>query len=307
MNIISKRLWFFIIAGVLALVCIISLATVGIKTGVEFSSGSILTVSFEQTVDQIALKEELATFGYEEALIQKTGSGDYVIRTPELNETARNTLVNELTDKFGKFEIKEFDSVSSMIALETARNAGIAVIVSAVAILLYIAWAFRKMPSPFKEGTCLVAGLVFDMLMALGIFSILGAIRGWQIDLMFVAGVLAVVGVSVDNTVVVFDRIRENMAKGISRDIEEVANFSVVETMGRSFNTSLTMLITLFALALFVGTPIQNFVVVLIIGIVSGIFTSICLSPELLVAWQKKNWGSLSGRATNMATVKAKI
>jgi preprotein translocase subunit SecF len=296
MNIMNKRLWYFLVAGIVAIVCIVSLATVGIKTGVEFSSGSILTIGFEKQVDESALTKELSDLGYKDIVIQQTGDGDYIIRTPELNESTKTQLVNGLTTKLGALSVKEFDSVSSMIASETTRNASIAVVIAVAAMLLYIAWAFRKMPSPFRFGACAVIGLAFDLLVALGVFSILGAIRGWQIDLMFIAGILAILGYSINNTVIIFDRMRENTARGISPDIEVIANASIVQTLGRSFNSSLTTLITLLVLALFVGASIQNFVIVLIIGVVSGVLTSTFLSPELVVAWQKKSWGSLSGK-----------
>jgi preprotein translocase subunit SecF len=170
--------------------------------------------------------------------------------------------------------------------------------VAIIAMLLYIAWAFRKMPSPFRYGVCAVAGLVWDMLVSLGLYAIFGKIFGWQIDLMFIAGILAVLGYSINNTVIVFDRMRENLGKGVSRDVAIVANHSIVETLGRSFNTSITTLIGLFVLALFVGASIQNFVVVLIIGTISGTLTSTFLSPELVVAWEKKEWGRFSRRAS---------
>ncbi len=287
----AKRLWFFIIAGVLSLICIISLATFGIKTGIEFSSGSILNITFDQPVDQAALRQEISAQGYPDALIQAAGSEskDFIIRTPQLTDTAGNQLENALIAKFGNLKVNEFDNVSPLIASETARNAGIAVIVAAVAMLLYIAWAFHRMPSPFRYGVCAIAGLVFDLLIALGAFSILGKLFGWQIDLLFVAGILAILGYSINNTVIVFDRMRENTARGLSADIEVIANNSVVQTLGRSFNTTLTTVISLLVLALFVGASIQNFIVVLMIGIISGVFTSTCLSPELLVTWQKRN------------------
>jgi preprotein translocase subunit SecF len=167
-------------------------------------------------------------------------------------------------------------------------------------MLIYIAWAFRKMPSPFKFGVCAVAGLAFDILLTLGAYSLFGKAMNWTIDLMFVAGILAVLGYSINNTIIVFDRIRENTARGFSKDIEVVANVSVVETLGRSFNSSLTVLFTLFVLLLFVGSTIQNFVIVLIIGTISGALTSTFLSPELLVTWLKKK-----GPAST-AAVKAK-
>ena len=172
-------------------------------------------------------------------------------------------------------------------------------------MLIYIAFAFRKMPSPFRYGACAVIGLAFDILVTLGVYSIMGAVLGWSIDLMFVAGILAVLGYSINNTIIVFDRIRENTHRGVSTDIEVVANASVVETLGRSFNSSLTVLFTLFVLLLFVGSSIQNFVIVLIIGVISGVYTSTFFSPELLVAWQKKDFGSLSNRP-EMTTAKAK-
>jgi preprotein translocase subunit SecF len=297
MNIMNKRMWYFLVAGIIAIVCIVSLATVGIKTGVEFSSGSILTIDFEKPVDQNALTQQLADMGYKDVIIQETGDGNYIIRTPELNETTKGQIVTNLTAKLGALSVIEFDSVSSMIASETTRNASIAVVIAVVAMLLYIAWAFRKMPNPFRFGVCAVIGLAFDLLVALGVFSILGALRDWQIDLMFIAGILAILGYSINNTVIIFDRMRENTARGISPDIEVVANASIVQTLGRSFNSSLTTLFTLLVLALFVGSSIQNFVIVLIIGVVSGVLTSTFLSPELVVSWQKKNWGSLTAKS----------
>jgi preprotein translocase subunit SecF len=307
MDIIGKRLWYFIIAAILVVVCIVSLATTGLKTGVEFSSGSILTIGFNNAVNQDDLRTEIGNLGYTGALIQRTGTGDYIIRTSELNENTKNQLVSGLTTRFGNLQVREFDNVSSMVASETARNAGIAVIVAAVAMLLYIAWAFRKMPSPFRFGACAIVGLTLDVLIALGVFSILGGILGWEINLMFITGVLAVIGYSINNTVIVFDRIRENVRRGVSPDFAITTNNSIVETLNRSFNTSLTTLFTLLALALFVGASIQNFVVVLIIGVISGVFSSTCISPGLLVAWQKKDWGTLSRKNDEgLVTAKAR-
>jgi preprotein translocase subunit SecF len=310
MNIVSKRLWYFVIAGLLVVIFIVSLLTLGIKTGVEFSSGSILNISFEKPVEQSALRQEIDVLGYKSAIIQSAGheGTDFIIRINEtnLNEEGKSKVVNSISTALGAMKVNEFDNVSPMIASETTRNATIAVVVAIAAMLLYIAFAFRKMPSPFKYGVCAVAGLALDLIIALGVFSILGAVRGWQIDLMFIAGILAILGYSINNTVIVFDRIRENMARGISPDIEVVANASIVETLGRSFNSSLTTLFTLLVLFLFVGASIQNFVVVLIIGVISGTFTSTFISPEMLVSWQKKSWSGSSGKSNGLQPVKAK-
>jgi len=290
-NIIGRRFRFFLISGVVIFIGVISLATFGLKTGIEFSSGSLLTVDFEQDVKQAELQEELAALGYSNAIIQRTlPAGDFLIRTREIDINEKEQLENGLTARFGELTEAEFSSVSPMIASETAQNAAIAVAVAALGILVYVTWAFRRMPKPFHYGTCAIIALAHDALVALGIFSILGGILNWQINLMFITGILAVIGYSVNNTVVIFDRIRENLLLGVSSDFETVVNNSLVETLGRSLNTSLTTLIVVLALLLFVGATIQNFVAVLMIGIVAGTFSSICIAPALLVVWDKGEW-----------------
>ena len=291
LDIIGKRFWFFTIAGVIILICIISLSTFGLKSGIEFSSGAIVTVSFEEKVSQDDLKQELTDLGYTNAIIQHTGEGNFLIRTHELTGEDKTNLEDALAERFGDLSETEFNSVSPMIATETTRNAAIAVAVAAVGILLYITWAFRRMPKPFHYGTCAIIALLHDALVALGVFSILGGILGWEINLMFITGVLAVIGYSVNNTVVVFDRIRENLREGVRVDFETVVNNSLVESLSRSLNTSLTTLFVVLALLIFVGASIQNFAVVLLIGIIAGTFSSLCIAPQLLVVWEKGEWG----------------
>ncbi len=296
LDIVGKRFWFFLIAGMVILVGIISLVVFGLKAGIEFSSGSLMTVSFEQEVDQNALEQELANLGYANAIVQHTGAGDFLIRTSELSGEEKSQLESGLTDKFGQLTETEFNSVSPMVAEETAQNAGIAVAVAAVGILIYITWAFRRMPKPLHYGTCAVIALIHDALIALGAFSILGGILNWEINLMFITGILAVIGYSVNNTVVVFDRIRENLIMGVSPHFEVVVNNSLVESLGRALNTSLTTLFVVLALLLFVGASIQNFAVVLLIGIVAGTYSSLFVAPLLLVVWEKGEWGRFIGR-----------
>jgi len=289
-DIVGKRFRFFLISGVVILISVISLLTFGLKSGIEFSSGSMMTVSFDQEVGQSELKQELANLGYPNTIIQSTG-GDILIRTRGLMMGEKAQLEDDLTARFGPLEVKEFDSMSPMVATETANNAAIAVAVAAIGILLYVTWAFRRMPKPFHYGTCAIIALAHDALIALGIFSILGAILDWEINLMFITGILAVIGYSVNNTVVVFDRIRENLKMGVNLSFEVVVNNSLVETLGRSLNTSLTTLFVVLALMLFVGATIMNFAVVLMIGIIAGTFSSICIAPTLLVVWERREWG----------------
>jgi len=295
-DIIGKRFWFFLIAGLVILVCIVSLAAFGLKAGIEFSSGSLMRVGFEQKADQSDLKKELASLGYANVIIQRAGEDEFLIRLPELSGGAKTELEAGLTASFGALTVGEFDVVSPMVAVETARNAAIAVAIAAIGILLYITWAFRRMPDPLHYGTCAIVALTHDALVALGVFSILGGILGWEINLMFITGILAVIGYSVNNTVVVFDRIRENLMRDAKSGFEVVVNNSLVETLSRSLNTSLTTLFMVLALLLFVGVAIQNFAVVLLIGIIAGTYSSLCIAPALLVVWKKSEWGRFIGR-----------
>jgi len=292
-NIIGKRYWFFLISGIVIILGMLSWAIFGLETGVELSSGSLLTVQFEQEVEQGQLEEELVNLGYTDAIVQQTQpTGNYLIRTHMLNAEEKTGLETGLQAALGEFsDAPSFVNVAALVAGETRQTAVIAVVIAAIGILAYVTWAFRRMPKPLHYGACAIIALVHDALIALGVFSILGAIMGWQINLMFITGVLAVIGYSVNNTVVIFDRIRENLTKGIGTDFETVVNNSLVETLGRSLNTSLTTLIVVLALLFFVGATIQNFVVVLIIGVVAGTFSSICIAPSLLVVWDNNEWG----------------
>jgi len=291
LDIIGKRFWFLLISGALALICIIFLVTFGLELGVDFSSGSILTVSFEQEVDQGQLERELAGLGYTSVSVERNPEGDFLISTVELTTEEKTQLKENLVAKFGTVNEKGFERVDPVIAKETARIAAIAVAIAAVGILLYITWAFRRMPSPFRYGTCGILALVFNVLVVLGVFAILGALFGWRINLMFITGILAVIGYSVNNTVVIFDRIRENLIKGVSSSFEVVVNNSLVESLSRSFNTSLTTVLVVLALLLFVGASIRNFTVALLIGIIIGTYSSLYVAPALLVVWEKGEWG----------------
>jgi len=293
MHITGKRFWFLRISGAIILIGIIALLVFGLKPGVEFSSGSILTISFEEEVEQSELETAMAELGYSNAIIQRTGGGDFIIRTQEMSGEERIGLEDALSFRFGTATEREFYSVSPMVATETARNAIIAVGVAAVFILGYITWAFRRMPKPFHYGVCAIIALVHDVVLVLGIFAILGAIMDWEINLMFITGVLAVIGYSINNTVVVFDRIRENLKRGMSANFEVVVNNSLVETLSRSVNTSFTTMLVVLALLLFVGANIQNFAIVLLIGIIIGTYSSLFIAPNLLLVWEEGRWSGV--------------
>lgn len=286
-DVVGKRTWFLLLSAGFILAAIVSLVVFGLKPGIEFSSGSIMTLRFEQAMDQAELKQSLTELGFENVIIQRTATGDFILRTHELTSEIKTNLEDILAARFGSLDEVEFNSVSPMIASETTRNAAIAVAIAAVGVLLYITWAFRRMPHPFLYGTCAVLALMHDALVAVGVFSLLGGWLTWEINLMFITGVLAVIGYSVNNTVVIFDRIRENLATDRGGSFSAIVNRSVLSSLSRSLNTSLTTLIVVLALLFFVGASIRNFAVVLLTGIIAGTYSSLFVAPLLLVIWGK--------------------
>jgi preprotein translocase subunit SecF len=296
MDIVGKRLWFFLISGALILISIISLVVFRFTPGIDFTGGTLLTLKFENPADYNAFVDKLDELGYGDASVQITGQTNFDIRTKEPIEN-QQALVDALEVAFGKLtDTPEVYSLAPTQGANTTRNAAIAVAISMVGMLIYVTYAFRKMPSSFRWGTCFVIAMLHDIVVTMGLFSLFGKIFGWEMNLMFITGILAIVGVSLDNTIVVFDRMRENQKNGVSPDFEVVVNRSQIETLGRSLNTSITILITCLALLFFVGGSIQNFVIALMIGLIAGTFDSVFVAPGLLVVWGNGKWGSLFGQ-----------
>ena len=299
---VGKRRWFFLVSWILVVIGIVSLVISQIqldaplRLGIDFTGGTSMMLHVsphdEGTLGQ--LREEMVKLGHEEARIQNAGEGDFIISTREITSDEASELAEKLgTELDSQVEIIDYYLVSETVAAKTARNAVIAVIIAAVAMMFYIVWAFRRMPSPFRWGTCAIIALIHDVLIIVGIFSILGWLAGVAIDALFITGLLAVVGYSINNTVVVFDRIRENVLRHIRPDFAETVNDSLIETLGRCLNTALTTLFVLLALFLFGGATIHYFVLVLILGVIIGTYSSVGISSQLLVVWEKREWRTL--------------
>jgi len=285
---VGKRNWFFIISAILIVPGLISLAIFGLKPGVDFSSGTAMTLQFDREVEIGQLRQELSELGYDTVVIQPAGKNEYFLRLQELSTAENKKLRDGLEAGLDtKITIGSLFTVSPVVAKSTVRNTLIAIAVASIAILLYISWAFRKMPNPFRWGTCAVIALVHDLLVVIAVFSILGWLANIEVDSLFVTGVLAVVGVSVNNIVVVFDRIRENTKRGVSRDFAVTVNCGIMESVGRSLNTGLATLFVIVALYLFGGITIQNLVLALFLGIATGIYSSLCIAGQLLVIWDR--------------------
>jgi len=290
---VGKKQWFFLGSAIVIIIMIISLAAFKLQPGIDFSGGTSMTLSFTPQVEQNQLRQELTALGYPEAIVQRS-ENNFFIRIKEISPEAKEVLISGLETGFDtEILVLDYNAISPVIATHTARNAGIAVLIAAVAMLFYIVWAFRRMPSPFKWGTCAIIALIHDVLIILGIFAILGQVANVEINAMFITAVLTIVGYSINNTVVVFDRIRENRTRGSSPDFAVTVNSSLTETLARSLNTSLTTLCVVLALLLFGGATIHYFVLALLFGLLAGTYSSLCIAGPLLVIWEKKEWSQL--------------
>jgi preprotein translocase subunit SecF len=304
MDFISRRNWFFIISFVVMLVSIISLLIPdGLNTGLEFTGGSSMTLEFQEDVSQEELRSQLTSLGHQQAVIQRLGEGNFFIRTRTLEEaqsneaSEREKIISDLSSNLGtSVEIRDFFSVSPIIASETVKNAILIMAIASVVILIYITWAFRRVPSPFRYGISAILALMHDVVVVVGIFSIAGRIFNLEVNAMFIAGVLTIIGYSVHDTIVVFDRIRENLIRGIGRDLSSTINISIQDTIGRSLNTSMTMLFAIMALLLFGGPTIQDFLIVLFIGIIVGTYSSIWIASQILLVWENGDMGKFFRR-----------
>jgi preprotein translocase subunit SecF len=304
MDFVSRRNLFFIISFVVMLVSIISLLIPdGLNTGLEFTGGSSMTLEFHEDVSQEELRSQLTSLGHQQAVIQRLGEGNFFIRTRTLeesqsNETSeRERIISDLSSNLGtSVEIRDFFSVSPIIASETVKNAILIMAIASVVILIYITWAFRRVPSPFRYGISAILALMHDVVVVVGIFSIAGRIFNLEVNAMFIAGVLTIIGYSVHDTIVVFDRIRENLIRGIGRDLSSTINISIQDTIGRSLNTSMTMLFAIMALLLFGGPTIQDFLIVLFIGIIVGTYSSIWIASQILLVWENGDMGKFFRR-----------
>jgi preprotein translocase subunit SecF len=279
----KHKVLYFALSTLLIIPGIYFLITSGLKLGIDFTGGALLEYKFEKTVN----KSDLEQYG----VVTESDNNTYIIRTKPQEHEALQNLKKELTDKYGNFEIRREENVGPVIGEELKQKAVLATIFSSLMIVLYIAFAFRKVPKPtssFRFGIAAIVALIHDVLVVVGLFAILGYFFNVEVDTLFVTALLTVIGFSVHDTIVVFDRIRENLPKYLSRKFEEIADISITQTLARSLNTSLTVVFVLTALLLFGGETIRWFIVALLVGIVSGTYSSIFNATALLTYWEEK-------------------
>jgi preprotein translocase subunit SecF len=374
LDFVSKRKWFFLASGIIIVAGIIALIVSGLNLGLEFSSGTTMTIVFKDRVEQGSLRTALADLGHPNAIIQRspqdaflvqglalssdekdklitdlqtrfdttiriaefgslgnatagnatTGNATlalvfgktiaptdlsneletlgytglsieqttldlYLVRTKTISTVEQGQIQQALEQKFGSMDYLDFATISPEVSGQRVKYNIYAIIAASVAILLYMAWAFRRLASPFRYGTCAIVALLHDVFIMVAVFAIFRI----EIDSMFIIAVLTIIGFGVNNVIVVFDRLRESNVVASRFNLATRVNMGITETITRSINTSLTVLFTLFALYAFGGSTIHNFMLALIVGVIASTYSSLFIAGQLLVSWESGDFGKL--------------
>jgi len=287
MNIIGRRKIWYLISLVLIVPGIIALFLWKIPTGIDFKGGTLLDIQYSKTTSKEQVQNALNEAGVKNANVQESGV-DFIIRTGSLDQTGQQNLQDALK-KAGEYRQNRLETVGPTVSRDLKKKAIIVVVLASMAIIIYIAIAFRKVPKPassWRFGICAFLALIHDLAFVTGVFAILGHFLGYEVDSLFITALLTIMGFSVHDTIVVFDRIRENLRKSPSLDFETNVNNSILQTLNRSLNTSFTVLIVLLALYLLGGQTLKHFMLALLIGVSIGTYSSIFNASPLLVSWQ---------------------
>ncbi|MCR4334548.1 MAG: protein translocase subunit SecF [Patescibacteria group bacterium] len=295
MWIVNNRKIFYIFSGIMILVSVIAMLTYGFNLGIDFKGGSLLEINYIQEKPELNVINNVLSSLKVEASVRATGDMGYIIRMKSLTELERVSVIKALSiDDTFRFEEKRFDSIGALLGSEAAKKAIISIILVIIAIILFVAFAFRHVSKPvssWKYGMIAIIALIHDVIIPTGVFVILGHFKGYEMDTLFVTALLVILGFSVHDTIVVFDRVRENLRVNKNKQFIEIVGESIIQTFTRSINTSLTVIFSLLVLYFFGGEVTRNFTLTLLIGIIAGTYSSIFIGSPLLVTiekWQKK-------------------
>jgi preprotein translocase subunit SecF len=298
MNILGKRYFFFGLSLIIIIPGLIVLFSGGLPLSIDFTGGSLLEVSF---ANQSPEPGEIITL-YEGANIrdvqvQTTEIGSYIIRSEFLDNEARDMILSAMEENIAEPTVVRFDSVGPSIGRQVTARGAQAVALASVLVVLFIAWSFRGVENAFRYGISAILAMLHDVAVIFSITAFGGLFFGWEIDSLFLTALLTVIGFSMQDSIVVFDRIRENANIYRRLDYETLVNHSIIQTLQRSINTQLmTVEFLLLALALFGGVTLQQFAVVLLVGLLSGTYSSIFIAAPILVLWENKEWKTWFGR-----------
>ena len=294
MDIIGKKYLYFLISLIIIIPGLTSLILFGLNLSIDFTGGTRVTLLFSKKIERETTNKIRSALMEQKVNVASVETSDRMafVRTSPMDQDQNSKFLNSISSEFKEVKQTELETVGPTIGKETTVNAVKAVLLASVLIVLYITWSFRKVPKPassLRFGICAIIALIHDVLVVVGIFSILGHFLKVEVDSLFVTALLTIIGFSVHDTIVVFDRIRENLKKTSGVSFSQVVNDSILQTLGRSLNTSLTVILVLISLLLFGGESIRWFVVALLIGIISGTYSSIFNASPLLVVWEERS------------------
>jgi preprotein translocase subunit SecF len=286
---VERKWWYFLFSALLIVPGVFFLAIGGLRPGIEFKGGTLLEISFATRPEDTAVNAFFAAHGHDEATVQGVAGGGVEVRTTEMLPAELVTTDQDLKTTFGPdAKITNSSVVSPSFSVELIQNAIKSIALASLLIVLLIAWAFRNFGwAAFRYGIAAIVALLHDAAVVLGIFAILGFFLKVEVDSLFVTAVLTIIGFSVHDTIVVFDRIRENLRLNPGEALNPVINYSIMQTLARSVITSLTVVFTLLALFLFGGFSVRNFALALLIGIISGTYSSIFNASQIISLWQE--------------------
>jgi preprotein translocase subunit SecF len=300
LDILGKRYLFFAISALLIVPGLIILAIWGMPLSIDFEGGTLIDLSLAS--GRLPSTEQVVNvynqLGISDAKPTTTGQGGLLIRSSFMDETTRAKLVRELEQVTNdNITVRRADSVGPTIGREVTSRAAVAVAAAALAVIVYITFAFRGVQHSFRYGICAIIAMFHDVLVVISLAAVGGLVFGWQVDSLFLTALLSVIGFSVQDKVVVFDRIRENSAIYRRLPFEKLANHSIVQTLQRSINTQLmTVEYMLLALALFGGVTLREFALILLVGLFMGTYSSIFIAAPILVVWENQEWRKWFGR-----------
>lgn len=295
-RLMERRGWYFAFSILFMLPGIVymiwSFTTTGhpLPLSIDYTGGTVWEIRFPEAKQPVDVRQIFVDAGYNDTTVFTVENVETVqIKLKTINADQKSSLQAALQEKLGAFEERSYRSIGPTIGSEVSQAAIIAVAVSSVLILLYMAFAFRQVSHPVRFGVCAVIAIVHDVLVTISFVCIMNLVAGWEIDALFLTAILTVIGYSVNDTIVVFDRIRENYKRYRNDSLSVIANRSIVETAQRSLGTGMTSLLTLVAILALGGATLQQFVATLILGIISGTYSSVFNATALLVAWEEKS------------------
>jgi len=290
MQLSKYRLSFFSMSGLVIIIGFIFIILGGLNPGIDFTGGSTLTLKIPSVDSSSEVRNSLSNTQYDNSIIQNFGNNTFFIRTVMIDDDQKKNILQNLNTITPNkdVEVLSFDLISPLIANETVVNAIWAVFAATIGIFIYIWWAFRNVPNPVRYSVVAIIALLHDTLIVVGIFALLGFFLDYEINTMFIIAFLTVLGYSVNDSIVVMDRLRSNIIDFGGMKLSQMVDLSVSQTFGRSLNTSITLLVTLLAMYIFGGDTLKPFILVLIVGVISGTYSSIAIATQILVIWDER-------------------